>query len=86
MSESNQRWQRDQWQAKKGAAYLGMLAAALWMVSYQMTGPIYTMPQWQWFSAVSVLSLLAASGCTIGSAFCIGFALTNEKPLPGSNY
>lgn len=86
MSEINQRWARDQWQFKKGAAYLVALAAPLWFVSYQMSGPIYTMPQWQWFTAVSVFSLLAAVGCTIGAAVCAGIVLTNEKPLPGSNY
>lgn len=86
MSEINERWARDQWQAKKLAGYLAVLAVPLWTVSYQMTGPIYTMPQWQWFSAVSVISLLAAIGCSVGSVVCIGFVLTNEKPLSGQNY
>jgi protein-S-isoprenylcysteine O-methyltransferase Ste14 len=86
MSEINERWARDQWQAKKGAAYLAALAVPLWTVSYQMSEPIYTMPQWQWFSAVSIFSLLAAIGCSVGAACCVGFVLTNEKPLSGSNY
>lgn len=86
MSEVNERWARDQWQAKKGGTYLAALAAPCWFVSYQLTGPIYTMPQWQWFSATSIAFLLAALGCTIGAACCFGFVLTNEKPLPGSNY
>lgn len=86
MSEANERWVRDQWQMKKGAAYLIALAAPLWTVSYQMSGPIYTMPQWQWFGVVSGLSLAAAAACTIGASVCAGYVLTNERPLPGSNY
>lgn len=84
--EANMRWRRDQWQAKKLATYLAALSLPLWAVSYQVTGPIYTMPQWQWFAAVSVAFLLGALGCSIGSAVAVGFVLTNERPLPESNY
>lgn len=86
MSEVNERWARDQRAFQRGVAYLVALAAPLWTVSYQMSGPVYTMPQWQWFAAVSVVSLVAAIGCTIGAAVFTGLMITNEKPLPGSNY
>ena len=85
MSEINERWVRDQWMFKKNIMYLVALAVPLWTISYQMSGPIYTMPQWQWFSAVSVVTMLCAIGCSIGAAICGGIMLTNEKPFPGSN-
>jgi hypothetical protein len=86
MSEINARWARDQWQAKKAAMFFAVLAAPLWTASYQLTFPIFTMPQWQWFTAISIITGLGAVGTTIGSACSAGFFLLNEKPLPGSNY
>lgn len=86
MSEVNARWERDHWQIRKVAIYLAGIAAPLWWISYLMTAPIYTMPQWQWFAAVSVGTLVAAAACTIGGLVAIGALLTHDKPLPGSNY
>lgn len=70
----------------KGAGYFIVLAALLWIVSYQTSGPIYTMPQWQWFAAVSVTTMIAAVATSVGAAVCFGIWLTNPEPLPGSNH
>ena len=85
MSEVNERWQRDQNRFAKLTGYLAMIAGPAWAISYATSGPIYTMPQWQWFAAVSTVTMVAAIVCSIGTAIIGGIMLTNEKPLPGSN-
>lgn len=86
MSEVNARWQRDQNRFKKIAGYLAALAGPSWLISYAASGPIYTMPQWQWFTAVSTVTMVVAIGCSIGTAVIGGIMLTNDKPLSGSNH
>jgi hypothetical protein len=85
MSEINARWKRDHQELRNTAVFLAAISVPLWLVSYQASFPIYTMPQWQWFAAVSIATLLAAIGCTIGAAVLVGAMIVHAKPLEGSN-
>lgn len=86
MSEINVRWQRDHLNLKRMAGYLSAIAFMLWPVTYSASYSAETTGQGMWFSAVSVVTLLAAFGVTGAAGVVIGVILTDNPPLPGDNH
>lgn len=86
MTETNERWAREHRFAKRLTGYVVLASAALWPISYYTSFLAAQNGQGMWFAAVSVVTLLAAIGTAIGGAVCAGIVLTDEAPLPGSNY
>lgn len=85
MSEINTRWKRDHTFAKRLTAFAIVATPPLWIVSYLAAWPATGVGPWQWFSAVSVATLLGAIAGTAGSLFGIAFLVTDAAPLEGSN-
>lgn len=86
LNEVNDRWQRNNREMKRLTAYGAALALVLWPVSYNASLYAAQTGQGIWFTAVSIASLLAALGATVGAAIGAGQVLTDQPPLPGSNY
>lgn len=86
MSEINEHWKRDNTFVKK-LTLLGVgVTPVLWFVSYQMAWPaMQASGPWQWFSAVSVATLLGSIAGTIATLIGIGAVVTDVPPLEGSN-
>lgn len=85
-NEVNIRWQQSHNNMKKLTGLLAACAVVLWPISYNASFVSATTGQGMWFAAVSVAALIVAGATTIGATVAFGATITDNPPLPGSNY
>lgn len=90
MSEVHERWERSHRHLQRLTGVGALVAASLWTVSYFAA----TVAGWGtgasfvegWFGFASLATFAGAIGTTVGVGIGVSALLTDDAPLPGSNY